>query len=49
MRQQIALLYTFATAGVRVEFSAQEGHSDTFLIKTLSAVAELEEATLLSK
>ena len=28
---------------------AREGHSDTVLIKTLSAVAELEEATLRSK
>jgi site-specific DNA recombinase len=49
MRQQTALLYIFATAGVRVEFSAREGHSDTFLIKTLSAVAELEEAATRSK
>jgi DNA invertase Pin-like site-specific DNA recombinase len=49
MRQQIALLCIFATAGVRVEFSAREGHSDTFLIKTLSAVAELGEAATRSK
>jgi DNA invertase Pin-like site-specific DNA recombinase len=44
MCQQIALLHIFASAGVRVESSAREGHSDTFLIKTLSVVAELAKA-----
>ena len=46
MCQQVALLHIFVAAGVRVEFSAREGYSDTYLTKTLSAIAELEEATL---
>jgi hypothetical protein len=38
------LLATFATTGVRVEYSADDGQPfDWFLMRVLSAIAELEK------
>jgi hypothetical protein len=45
----IALLHSFAKAGVRVEYSAREGQRDRYLETLLSALAELNKATRRSK
>jgi DNA invertase Pin-like site-specific DNA recombinase len=48
--QSLALLHIFRANGVRVEYSTREGKSGfKFLIRVLSAVAELQQATIRSK
>jgi site-specific DNA recombinase len=44
--QLFALLHIFGTTGVRIEFSTLHGQSDRFLESVLSAIAELEKASV---
>jgi site-specific DNA recombinase len=49
LSQLVALLHIFETTGVRVQYSARDEQSDTFVQTVISAVAGLEEATARSK